>query len=92
VHWHHLRQPRPELDRSDFESTFPRSQRTARPIQPDLGNVFPQEWKSAESYLARDNQTRRGQNVKQSTVMTKRSKKKELTSVGRLQFRDTMLK
>jgi rRNA processing protein Krr1/Pno1 len=75
MHWHHLRQQRPELVRSDFESTFPRSQRTAGPIQPDLENVFPQEWKSVESYLAGDNQTKIVQNVKQSTVKTKRSKK-----------------
>jgi hypothetical protein len=31
--------------------------------------------KSAESFLARDNQTKRGQKVKQSTAKAKRSKK-----------------
>jgi hypothetical protein len=91
VHWRHPRQQRPDPVQSGSESTFPQSQCTAGPIQPDLGNVFPQEWKSVESFLAGDNQTKRGQNVKQSTVKTKRSKK-ALTSVGRLQFRDTMLK
>jgi hypothetical protein len=47
-----------------IESKF-QHQHTAGPIQPDLGNVFPQELKSAESLLARDNQTKRGQKVKQ---------------------------
>jgi hypothetical protein len=56
VHWRHLRQRRPNLAQSDFESTFPQSQCIAGPVQPDLGNVFLQEWKSAESYLAGDNQ------------------------------------
>jgi hypothetical protein len=91
VHWRHLKQRRPDPVQSDFESTFLQRQCTAGPIQLDLENVFPQEWKSTESYLAGDNQTKKGRNVKQSTVKTKRSKK-TLTSVGRLQFRDTMLK
>jgi hypothetical protein len=58
VHWRHLRQQRPELVKSDFENTFLQSQSTAGPIQPDLENVFLQEWKSVESYLAGDNQTK----------------------------------
>jgi hypothetical protein len=58
VHWCHLRQQRPELVQSDFENTFLQSQSTAGPIQPDLENVFIQEWKSAESYLAGDNQAK----------------------------------
>jgi hypothetical protein len=91
VHWRHPRQRRLDPVQFDFESTSPQSQYTAGPIQPDLGNVFPQELKSAESFLAGDNQTKRGQNVEQSTVKAKRSKK-ALTSVGRLQFRDAMLK
>jgi hypothetical protein len=91
VHWRHPRQRRPDLVQFGSESISPRSQHTAGPIQPDLGNVFPQELKSAESFLAKDNQTKRGQKVKQSTVKAKRSKK-ALTSVGCLQFRDAMLK
>jgi hypothetical protein len=90
VHWRHPRQRRPDPVQFGSESTS-QSQRAAGPIQPDLGNVFPQELKSAESFLAGDNQTKRGQNVKQSAVKAKRSKK-ALTSVGRLQFRDAMLK
>jgi hypothetical protein len=92
VHWRHPRQRRPDPVQFGFENTFPQSQRTAGPIQLGLGNVFPQELKSAESFLAGDNQTKRGQNVKQSTVKAKGSKRKALTSVDRLQFRDTMLK
>jgi hypothetical protein len=91
VHWRHPKQQRLDPVQFGSKSTSPRSQHTAGPIQPDLGNVFPQELKSAESFLARDNQTERGQNVKQSTVKAKRSKK-ALTSVGCLQFRDAMLK
>ena len=75
VHWRHPRQQR--LDPAQFgsESTSPRSQHTAGPIQPDLRNVFPQELKSAESFLAGNNQTKRSQNVKQFAVKAKRSKK-----------------
>src|SRR5688572_21188562 len=47
VHWRHLRQRRSDPVQSGSESTFPQSQCTVGPIQPDLGNVFPQEWKSA---------------------------------------------
>jgi hypothetical protein len=65
VHWRHPRQQRLDPVQFGSESTSPRSQHTAGPIQPDLGNVFPQELKSAESFLARDNQTKRGQKVKQ---------------------------
>ncbi|OIF92942.1 hypothetical protein A7M93_20000 [Acinetobacter baumannii] len=65
MHWRHLRQRRPDPAQSGSESTFPQSQCTDGSIQPDLGNVFPQEWKSAESFLAGDNQTKRGQNVRQ---------------------------
>jgi hypothetical protein len=75
VHWRHPRQRRPDPVLCGSESTSPQSQCTAGPIQPDLGNVFPQELKSAESFLAGDNQTKRGQNVKQSTAKAKRSKK-----------------
>jgi hypothetical protein len=82
---------RPDPVQFGSESTSPQSQCTAGPIQPDLGNVFPQELKYAESFLAGDNQTKRGQNVKQSTVKAKRSKK-ALTSVGCLQFRNAMSK
>jgi hypothetical protein len=91
VHWRHPRQRRPDPVQFGSESTSPQSQRTTGPIQPDLGNVFPQELKSAESFLAGNNQTKRSQNVKQSAVKEKRSKK-ALTSVGCLQFRDAMLK
>jgi hypothetical protein len=58
VIWGHLRQQRPELVQSGFENTFLQSQSTAGPVQPDLENVFLQEWKSSESYLAGDNQTK----------------------------------
>jgi hypothetical protein len=90
-HWRHPRQRR--LDPVQFgpESTSPQSQCTAEPIQPDLGSVFPQELKSAESLLARENQTKWGQKVRQSTAKAERSKK-ALTSVGCLQFRDATLK
>jgi hypothetical protein len=88
VHWRHLRQQRPELVQSDFETTFPQSQRTAGPIQPDLENVFPQEWKSAESYLAGDNQTK-GVRMQSSLIVKTKRSKKALTSVGRLQVRDS---
>jgi hypothetical protein len=64
VHWRHLKQRRPDLVQSGSESTFPQSQCIAGPIQPDLGNVFPQEWKSAESFLVGDNQTKRGSECK----------------------------
>jgi hypothetical protein len=90
-HWRHPKQQRLDLVQFGSESTSPRSQHTAGPIQPDLGNVFPQELKFAESFLARDNQIKWGQKVKQFTVKAKRSKK-ALTSVGCLQFRDAMLK
>jgi hypothetical protein len=75
VHWRHPKQQRLDPVQFGSESTSPRSQHTAGPIQPNLGNVFPQESKSAESFLARDNQTKRGQKVKQSTAKAKRSKK-----------------
>ena len=73
------------------ESTSPRSQRTVEPFQPDLGNVFPQELQSAESFLARGNQTKRGQKVKQSTTKAKR-RKRALTGVSRLQLGYTTMK
>jgi hypothetical protein len=91
VHWRHPRQQRLDPVQFGSKSTSPQSQCTAEPIQPDLGNFFPQELKFAESFLARDNQTKRGQKVKQSTTKAKRIKK-ALTSVGCLQFRDAMLK
>jgi hypothetical protein len=59
VHWRHLGQQKPRLVHSGFENTFLQNQSTAGPAQPDLENVFLQEWKFAESYLARDNQTKR---------------------------------
>jgi hypothetical protein len=90
-HWHHPRQRRPDPVQFGSESTSPRSQHTAGPFQPDLENVFPQELKYAESFLARNNQIKWGQKVRQSTAKAKRSKK-ALTGVGRLQFRDAMLK
>jgi hypothetical protein len=58
VYWRHLRQQKPKLVRSGFENTFLQSQSTAGPAQLDLGNVFLQEWKFAESYLAGKNQTK----------------------------------
>ena len=58
VHWRHLGQQRPRLVQSGFENTFLQNQSTAGPVQPDLENVFLQEWKSAESYLVGDNQTK----------------------------------
>jgi hypothetical protein len=58
MHWRHLGQQRLELVQSGFENTFLQNQSTAGPVQPDLKNVFLQEWKSAESYLAGDNQTK----------------------------------
>jgi hypothetical protein len=73
-HWRHPRRRRLDSVQFGSESTSPRSQCTAEPIQPDLGNVFPQELKSAESFLARDNQTKWGRKVKQSTAKAKRSK------------------
>jgi hypothetical protein len=63
-HWRHPRQQRPDSTQFGSESTSPRSQRTVEPFQPDLGNVFPQELQFAESFLARGNQTKRGQKVK----------------------------
>jgi hypothetical protein len=75
VHWRHPRQQRLDSVQFGSESTSPRRQHTAGPIQPGLGNVFPQELKSAESFLARDNQTKRGQKVKQLTSKAKRSTK-----------------
>jgi hypothetical protein len=65
VHWRHLGQQRPGLVQSGFENTFLPNQNTAGQVQPDLENVFLQEWKSTESYLAGVNQTKRGQNVRQ---------------------------
>jgi hypothetical protein len=59
VHWHHLGQQKPRLVQSGFENTFLQNQSIAGPVQLDLENVFPQEWKFAESYLAGDNQTKR---------------------------------
>jgi hypothetical protein len=58
VHWRNLKQRKPDPTQPDSESTFPQSQSTAGPIQPDLGNVFLEEWKSAESCLTGDNQTK----------------------------------
>jgi hypothetical protein len=46
---------------------------------------------SAESFLARSNQTKRGQKVKQSTTKAKR-RKRALTSVSCLQLRYTTMK
>jgi hypothetical protein len=59
VHWRHLGQQRPRLVQSGFENTLLQNRSTAGPAQPDLENVFLQEWKFAESYLAGDNQTKR---------------------------------
>jgi hypothetical protein len=75
VHWHHLRQQRPGLVQSGFENTFLQNQSTAGPAQPDLKNVFLQKWKFVESYIAGDNQTEKGQNVRQFNNEDKKKQK-----------------
>jgi hypothetical protein len=64
VHWRHPRQRRPDPVQFGSESTFPQNRYIAGPIQPDLGNAFPQELKSAELFLAGDNQTKKGSEYK----------------------------